>query len=40
MTKSQKKPWVQKWGFIEKIAKGGQGETSLVKPKNGLIINN
>ncbi|MDJ0556410.1 MAG: hypothetical protein QNJ68_18620 [Microcoleaceae cyanobacterium MO_207.B10] len=31
---SKKKPWNEKWELIKEIGKGGQGETSLVKPKN------
>ncbi len=34
MSKNNKKPWNEKWECIEKIGQGGQGETSLVKPKN------
>ncbi|MGD1805201.1 protein kinase domain-containing protein [Dapis sp. BLCC M126] len=35
MGKNKKKPWDENWESIsEKIGKGGQGETSLVKPKN------
>ncbi|NES03267.1 MAG: protein kinase, partial [Okeania sp. SIO2F4] len=34
MSKNKKRPWDEKWEVIAKIGKGGQGETSLVKPKN------
>ncbi|MGD1703263.1 serine/threonine-protein kinase [Dapis sp. BLCC M229] len=35
MSKNKKKPWDKNWESIsEKIGQGGQGETSLVKPKN------
>jgi len=33
----QKKPWDDKWEFIRDISSGGQGVTSLVKPK--VLIN-
>ncbi len=35
MSKNKKKPWDENWESIsEKIGQGGQGEASLVKPKN------
>ena len=39
MSKNKKKPWDENWESIsEKIGQGGQGEASLVKPKNHSFI--
>lgn len=34
MSKNKNKPWNENWEFIDKISGGGQGQTSLVKPRN------
>lgn len=35
--KNKDKPWDEKWKIIRSLGGGGQGETSLVKPKNPTI---
>lgn len=38
MSKNKNKPWNENWEFIDKIGGGGQGQTSLVKPRNDSYL--